>query len=291
MKKGEENLIIGCSGAKHLVKAIAKKSKTNYCNLEIERFPDTELKIRITKEVKGKNVYFVQSFYKSKNTDVNDKLIEVLFAAHTARELKAKKVFLVSPYLAYLREDKRFKKGEIISAKILADFCKVFNKVYVLEPHLHRFKSFKEFFPNAVKISLSDEIVNYIKNEIKGDYLLVGPDIESKQWVKSVVDKLNKKYYILKKQRFSSRKVKVKGEKISSNNVIIIDDIISTGHTLIEATKLIRANQIFFIGMHGLFSEDAVKKLNRKGKTIVSNSIPSKASKIDCSGALAKIIK
>lgn len=290
MKKGD-NLIIGCSGAKHLIKAIAKKSKTNYCNLEIERFPDTELKIRITKEVKGKNIYFVQSFYKSKDTDVNDKLIEVLFAAHTARELGAKKVFLVSPYLVYLREDKRFKKGEAVSAKILANFCKVFDKVYVLEPHLHRFKSFKEFFPNAVKISLSDEAANYIKKKIKGDYRIVGPDIESKQWVKSIADKLNKKYSILEKQRFSSRKVKIKGEKISSNKVIIIDDIISTGHTLIEATKLIKAKEIYFIGMHGLFSENAVKKLNKKGKIIVSNSIPSKASKIDCTNALAKIIK
>lgn len=291
MKKKGDNLIIGCSGAKHLVKAIAKKSKTKYCNLEIERFPDTELKIRITKEVKSKNVYFVQSFYKSKNTDVNDKLIEVLFAAHTARELGAKKVFLISPYLIYLREDERFEKGEAISAKILANFCKVFDKVYVLEPHLHRFKSFREFFPNAVKISLSDEIANYIKKKIKGNYLLVGPDIESKQWVKAVADRLNKKYNILRKQRFSSRKVKVKGEKISSDNVIIIDDIISTGYTLIEATKLIKARQIYFIGMHGLFSENAVKKLNKKGKIIVSNSIPSKASKIDCSDALAKIIK
>ena len=291
MKKKSDNLIIGCSGAKHLVKAIAKKSKTNYCNLETERFPDTELKIRIPKDVKGKNIYFVQSFYKSKNTDVNDKLIEVLFAAHTARELGAKKVFLISPYLVYLREDKRFEKGEAVSAKIVANFCKVFDKVYVLEPHLHRFKSFKEFFPNAVKVSLSNEIADYIKKKIKGNYMLVGPDIESKQWVKPIVNKLNKKYYILKKQRFSSRKVKVKGKKVSSEKVIIIDDIISTGHTLIEATRLIKSKQIYFIGVHGLFSENAVKKLNKKGKIIVSNSIPSKASKIDCSDALAKIIK
>ena len=286
-----KKVVIACSGAKHLAKTVARKAGVKAYELKTDRFPDTELRVKLPCDVKGKNIYFIQSFYKTKESDINDKLIEVLFAAHTARKLKAKKIFLLAPYLAYLREDKSFEKGEAISAKILAELFKIFNKVYVIEPHLHRFKKFSDFFPNAVKISLSDEVADYIRENIKFECVLVGPDQESEQWVEAVAKKINSKYIILKKKRFSSRKVKVKGKQISADKAIIMDDIISTGQTMIEASKLIKAKQIYFIGMHGLFSENAIEKLGKKGKVISSNSIPSKASKIDCSNVLARIIK
>jgi len=136
-------------------------------------------------DVKGKVVYFVQSFYPQKN-DINDKVMEVLFAVHTAKELGAKQMFLIAPYLAYLREDKRFEKGESINAKILAKLFKIFDKVYVVEPHLHRFKKFSVFFPNAVRVNLSEEVSEYIKKNIKEPYVLAGPDGESLQWVEPV---------------------------------------------------------------------------------------------------------
>ncbi|MBD3247513.1 ribose-phosphate diphosphokinase [Candidatus Pacearchaeota archaeon] len=298
VKRGKaKNLVIACSGAKHIAEKIAKKSKSAYVETVLERFPDTELKVRLGKKsLKGKNVYLIQSFYKSDEDemDINDRLMEVLFSAYTAKELKAKKIFLIAPYLAYLREDKRFEKNESINARILAELFKIFNKVYVLEPHLHRFKSFTEFFPNAKKISLSNEVATYIQKNVKNskrEVILVGPDMESEQWVKPVAKKLNAEHVILKKTRFSSRKVKVHGKKVSKNKVIVIDDIISTGGTMIEAGRLLRAKKIYFIGMHGLFAEGALKKLKKKGRVVVSNSIPSKASKLDCTGVLAEIIK
>lgn len=289
MAKRGEKIVIACSGGKHVARKIARKINAKYSEVKTEEFPDSEIKVNLP-EVKNKKVYFVQSFYKEK-TDINDKIIEVLFCAYTARELKAKKVFLIAPYLAYMREDKRFNKGEAISAKIISKLFNVFNKVYAVEPHLHRFNSFKEFFSNAKKIKLDVETAEYINKNIKEPYVLVGPDSESEQWVKAVAKKLNKKYVILNKERFSSKKVKVKGEEIENKNVVIIDDIISTGNTLIEASKLIKANNIYFIGMHGLFSGNAIKNLNKKGKVVTSNSIPNKAGKIDCSKAIAKKIK
>ena len=76
--------------------------------------------------------------------------------------------------------------------------CKIFKKVYVVDPHLHRLKTFAEFFPNAKKISLSKEMSEYIRSNI-GECLLVGPDDESEQWVKPVADKLGLEYKILDK--------------------------------------------------------------------------------------------
>ena len=96
---------------------------------------------------------------------------------------------------------------------------------------------------------------------------------------------------ILKKKRFSSRNVKVKGKKTKADKVVIIDDIISTGNTLVEASKLVRGKKIYFIAAHGLFVEHALEKLKRIGKVIVSNTIPSKVSKIDCVKAIVRKIK
>lgn len=286
-----KEVIVGCSGGKHLGRSIARKIKAGYCELAVERFPDSELKVRLGCEVKGKRVIFVQSFYKTKEGDVNDKFTELLFAAYTARELGARRVDLVAPYLAYLREDHRFEKGEAVSAKILVKLFKIFNKVYVVEPHLHRHKSFKELnFPNAVRIDLSKEVARFIKKKI-GDCILVGPDEESKQWVEPVSKKLKIDYQILKKKRFSSRDVKVKGKRIKNDKVVIIDDIISTGNTLVEASKLVRGKKIYFIASHGLFAEHALEKLGQIGKVIVSNTIPSKVSKIDCVNAIVRKVK
>jgi len=286
-----KEVIVACSGGKHLGRSIARKIKGRYCELVVERFPDSELKVRLGCDVKGKRVIFVQSFYKTLEGDINDKFVELLFAVYTAKELGARRVDLIAPYLAYLREDHRFEKGEAVSAKILVKLFKVFNKVYVVEPHLHRYKNFKELnFPNAVRVDLGEEFVEFIKKKI-GNCTLVGPDEESRQWVEPVAKKLKTDYFILKKKRFSSRNVKVKGKKIKNEKIVIIDDIISTGNTLIEASKLVRGKKVYFIAAHGLFAENALEKLKRVGKVIASNTIPSKVSKIDCVRAIVRKIK
>ena len=130
MKK-RERIVMACSGGLHLGKKIAKAIKASYDKVKLERFPDTELRIQIP-DVSGKQVYFVQSFYPEEN-DINDKLVEAVFAGQTARELGASKVSLIAPYLAYLREDKRFESGEAISARILAKLFKVFNWAKILK--------------------------------------------------------------------------------------------------------------------------------------------------------------
>lgn len=284
-----KEVIISCSGGRHLGKKIARGLRGKHCKLVVERFPDSEIKVMIPHDIRGKEVYFVQSFYETKLGDINDKLIEVLFAGYTARELGAKKVSLIAPHIAYLRQDVAFKKGEAVANKILAKVFKVFDRIYVVGPHLHRLHSFKEFFPNAVKVSLDEEIAKFIKRRV-GGCILVGPDSESEQWVKPVAKKLGIKYVILSKERFSSQKVKISGKKIKEKKIVIVDDIISTGRTLIEAAKLVKG-KIYFIAAHGLFADNALKDLKKIGKVFVSNSVPSRVSKINCVEAIVEVIK
>ena len=287
-------LVIGCSGSHNLAKEIAKRLNANYADLVVDKFPDNEIRIRFSKSVKGGKVILVQSFYNNRYS-VNDKIVEVLFAAYTARELKAKKLFLVAPYLAYLREDKRFEKGESISAKIIAKLFKIFDKVFIVEPHLHRFKKLKDFFPNAKKISVAREISDYIKKNFE-DYILVGPDQESWQWVKDIAKYLPKpSVVVFKKERIGPEKVRIlkrKRKQKKKQEAIIIDDIISTGGTMLEAAKEAKkfAKKICCLGIHGIFAKNSLSRL-KKYKVMSTNSIPSRVSKIDITESIVKELK
>ena len=180
------SLIVGCSGAYKIGKKIAEKLRKPYSRLNIEKFPDNELHIGFNVSLKGKKVFLVQSFFK----DISDKILETLFAAQTAKELGAKKIVLIAPYFPYLRQDKKFREGEGISAKIIAQLLSSFDKIFIVEPHLHRFKKFEEFFPNATKISVATAIKEYIAKNFK-DYIIIGPDQESANWILPISELLS----------------------------------------------------------------------------------------------------
>src|SRR3989338_10838538 len=136
-------LVIGCSHGKHIAPKIAKLNAYPYSELEVTHFPDSEIKLRYKVDVKGKEVALVQSFY----GNVNECVIEILFAAETARDLGAKKIILVAPYFPYLRQDKRFNPGECISLQTIAkNMDEDLDEICIIDPHLHREKTLKHIF-------------------------------------------------------------------------------------------------------------------------------------------------
>ena len=234
-----KKVVVACSGAKHIGRKIASKLKADYSELSVVRFPDGEFDIRFLREVKGKEVLLVQSFY----NDLNSKIVETLFAAHTAKELGAKRVNLLALYFPYLRKDKRFKSGECVSAEVMAELFKVFNKLFIVEPHLHRIKKLKKLFSNGKRVRVVLIIAEYIKKLGIKDIVFVGPDVESMQWVKGVADLLGGEVIVLKKVRYGARKVKIKNLgkiDLKGKNVVIVDDIISSGHTILETIKKLK---------------------------------------------------
>src|SRR6056297_2194000 len=111
-----KEVILFSSGGKHLKDSIKKNIKNKKCefvDIEKQVFPDGEMGVRIPKNIKGKNITIVQSFYH----DPNNKIIETLFATNAAKQSKAKKVNLFASYFPYLRKDKSFEKGECVSAE------------------------------------------------------------------------------------------------------------------------------------------------------------------------------
>jgi len=278
--------VVGCSGAKHISRKISEKMNANYSELELKKFPDGEINIRFKKDLKNKNVLLIQSFYEN----INEKIVEILFAYYSAKDLGAKKIKLLALYFPYFRQDKRFIKGQGISIKSMSKIFCVFDKIFVVEPHLHRIKKIKQILPHGKRISVIPLIANYFKNLKINDFIFVGPDSESSQWTKNVAKILKKEYFILRKKRYGSRNVKIKLNKkidIENKNIVIIDDIISTGGTMlktIKELKKLKPKQIYCVGIHGVFADKKIlEELEKEAKIISTNTILSKLSKIDIS--------
>lgn len=267
-------------------------------SLKSALFPDGEFHIQFKDKVKGRIVVLVQALSPNPNTS----LLELYFCGKTAKELGAKKVIGVIPYLAYMRQDKRFNEGEALSNKLMGHLIDVgFDKLITVDPHLHRVKSLEDVFSiPAKKLTANSVIAEFIEKKFSPkNTVIVGPDIESSQWAKKIADSVGFESTIFLKNRFSSRKVKVNVTKElewKGKNVVIIDDIISSGHTMIEAVKEIKKRKpkaVHCICVHGIFAENAYNKLKKAGaKNVIScNSIPHESNKIDLAPLIAKELK
>ncbi|MBT5273000.1 ribose-phosphate diphosphokinase [Candidatus Woesearchaeota archaeon] len=284
-------IVLAYSYSKELGKKVAKQLKAKFSIIDVNCFPDGEKLIKINVNVKNKEVIIVNSLY---NPD--EKIIDLCLAAGTLKELKAKSITLVAPYLCYMRQDKRFHPGESISSKIIANIINpLFNKLITIDPHLHRYKSLGIIYKlKTTKLTANGLIGEYIKKHYKNP-IIVGPDAESYQWAESVARGLKANVVVCKKIRRSSRNVEVQFNKkidVKGKEVIIVDDIISTGHTMVEAIKGIKNQKpksISCIAVHGLFVEGADKKLKKAGAKhiITTNTIKHVTNKIDVSKLIA----
>jgi ribose-phosphate pyrophosphokinase len=279
-----------------IAKKLAKKLRCKYSPTTVSCFPDGDLYLKFNTNLKKKKLVIVQSF--QPHSDMS--LFDIVFAAETAKELGAKKVILVAPYLAYMRQDKRFKTGECISSKIMAKLLnKSVDKLITIDPHIHRYKSLKDIFTIPTKMLTANLLIaDYIQKKFKNE-IIIGPDGESYQWAETIAKHIHVDATVLKKTRFSSRHVQVKMINpipIKGKNVVIVDDIISTGHTIAEAAKQARkmgAKSVSAIGVHGLFVENGMEKLKKAGinRIITTNCIEHKTNKIDVTPLLFDELK
>ena len=196
-------------------------------------------------------------------------------------------------------KDKTFNPGEAISSKIIGKLLEIFDEVITIDPHLHRFKSLREVFHTKTKKLTANELITkYISKNFKNP-VIIGPDEESYQWAKEIAIRIKANAAILKKRRLSPKKVKISIKspiKIKGKDVIIIDDIISTGKTILETIKCIKTQKpkrIFVIGIHGIFSDlTTYNKIKKNVKAIITtNTISNKHSKIDVSKLIAEALK
>jgi ribose-phosphate pyrophosphokinase len=223
---------------------------------EVRRFPDGEVYVRIDGDVSGHDVVLVGSLH-----DPGDKFLLVAFLAGTARDLGAKTVGLVAPYLAYMRQDSRFRPGEGITASYFAKLMSsVVDWLVTVDPHLHRLDSLDHVYSIPTTIARAAPAIGaYIAEHITKP-VLVGPDSESVQWVSAVAEHCGAPFVILEKTRRGDRDVSISSPDRSwdGHTPVLIDDIVSTGKTMVEATRQLRAAGVAAptcIAIHAVFAD------------------------------------
>lgn len=230
------------------------------------RFPDGELKLRLPAALPERVVVLRTLDHP------NEKLVELLLIARTARELGARHLTLVTPYLAYMRQDIAFTPGEAISQRIVGQFLAgLFDAVITVDPHLHRVTTLQEAVPvpQAVVLSGAPLLADLVAQQ-RPNALLVGPDEESAQWIAQAAARHSFDYAVCRKVRHGDRSVAIELPPGNFNGraVVLLDDVASSGHTLAQAARLLLAAGAASVDVavtHALFAGDALQLLSEAG--------------------------
>lgn len=235
-------------------------------DVDIHHFPDGESRIRLPEKLPEKII-----FCRSLNQP-NEKLIELILAAATARRLGAKKITLVAPYLCYMRQDKAFHPGEAISQRIIGELLAGrFNSLITVDPHLHRVHNLQQAVPvaQAVTLSATSVMAAWLSEQLENP-LLIGPDEESVQWVAAIARYNHLDYCVARKERLGDRSVRITlpDGDYSGRHIVLVDDVASTGRTLEAAARRLapyKPATISALVTHALFFGDAQQRLHRVG--------------------------
>lgn len=290
-----KTILFSLPGNENLTALLAKKMDAEVGNATLRNFPDGESYTRILSDVKDKCVVLVCTLH-----EPDEKLLPLYFLSQTAKSLGAMCTCLVAPYLAYMRQDKTFNKGEGVTSgffgKLISSFT---DSITTVDPHLHRISSLSEVYniPNKV-IHAADAISEWIKENVK-NAVLIGPDSESEQWVSEVAKNTGAPFILLDKVRHGDRDVEVSipdVDKYKDATPILVDDIISTARTMIETVEHLKnagMNPPICIGIHAVFSGNAYQDLLDSGaeKIVTCNTIPHPSNAIDLSDVMAKEVK
>lgn len=245
---------------------IAQAAHLRLAIIERHRFPDGELKLRLPAEL-PEQLVILRSL-----VNPNEKLIELLLAAQTARATGARHLTLVAPYLAYMRQDLAFHPGEAVSQRVVGRFlAALFDALITVDPHLHRVASLQEAVPVAQAIVLSaapllsDLIATHHKRA-----LLIGPDAESAQLVMLAARRHGFDHAVCEKVRHGDHAVELALPDLSfaGRHVVLLDDIVSTGHTIAQATQLLLAAGAASVDVavtHALFADHAMGLIRNAG--------------------------
>ncbi|WP_114325097.1 ribose-phosphate diphosphokinase [Candidatus Colwellia aromaticivorans] len=263
-------IILGFDDYLSPAQQLAESLSIPFKQVELHQFPDGETKVTLPMNL-PKKIIICRTL-----NQPNAKLIELIITASAARAQGVEHITLVAPYLCYMRQDIAFHQGEAISQKIIGKLLgDYFDRVITIDPHLHRINNLNEAIPSnqAIALHASSAMSAFLKKQFSQP-VLIGPDEESEQWVKAIAKPHQWDYAIATKERFGDKSVAINLEsnnkeninKVSLTNrdVIIVDDIASTGKTLEQAVKQIQQQaptSISIIVTHAFFVDDAITRL------------------------------
>lgn len=286
-------IVFAYPGNEHLSQKICDKKGYEHGQVVWRNFPDNESYVRVKSDVKNKNVIVLCSL-----NNPNEKIIPLIFFSRILKEHSAKNCILISPYLAYMRQDNVFNEGEGVTAKYFADILSnYFDQLITIDPHAHRLHLSDIYKIPTVVIHSVEAIADYLKNE-KEECVLIGPDSESQQWVKPISEKIDIPFIVVSKKRISDEDVQLNLPDISQyegRKAIIIDDIISSGATICQLSELLcekKINKIEVIVIHPIFSPTVEEKVYKAGvnKIVSCNTVQHETNAMDISLLIAKAL-
>lgn len=248
---------------------LAARSGLSATCIARHRFPDGELNLTLPAPLPAR-VVVLRSL-----DQPNEKLVELLLAARTARALGARDLTLVAPYLAYMRQDIAFHPGEAVSQRVVGGFlASLFDAVITVDPHLHRVATLAEAIPlaapsRALVVSAAPLLADLIAQKRPGA-LLVGPDEESAQWIAQAAARHGFDHAVCHKIRSGDRAVRVElpAVNVTGRDVVILDDMASTGRTVARAAEALLARGATRVDVavtHALFADDALAVMRAAG--------------------------
>ena len=287
--------IIAGKPSEELARKLSSKLKANFVKSEIKVFPDGESKITLNGNLSTKKSIVVQSMYPPVDTN----LVQVLSLISKAKEVSSE-VIAVIPYMGYARQDREFLPGEIVTMKVLGKLFKGAGASKIITVDIHSMIGFKHFTIKTKNVSAIPDLVKYFKKLSLKNPLVVSPDQGGKERAKEFAKEFNSDYIALEKKRDrKTGKVEIKTkhiDEVSGRDLILVDDMISTGGSIIKATQFLKkqkCKRVYVACTHALLMNDAEKKIKKSGITriISANTIPSKTSIVDISDTIAKAIK
>lgn len=277
-------LVIPLPGNEALAGHLCAFGNVELGKLEMRAFPDQETYLRFPESPSDRNVVLVDTL-----ADPNGKILPLLFAARTARELGARRVGLVAPYLGYMRQDMRFHPGEAVTSRHFASLISAdFDWLITIDPHLHRYRALEEIYTIPARaLHAAPLLAAWIGRNVVRPFL-IGPDAESEQWVSGIAKACGADYCVLRKERLGDRDVRIAAEGLrlpDETQPIVVDDVISSGRTMEEAVRVAagRGRKPLALAVHGIFAENADARIMAAGaiRLVTANTIPHSSNEID----------
>lgn len=284
-------LIIGGSASQKLAALIAKELGETLCPLETRKFPDGERYIRIRGDVDSDAVVIQSTGYPQ-----DQNLLELFFILKTLKSLEVNDIKVIIPYFGYGRQEKRFKSGESISAQVIAELLEASGASEIFSINLHE-DGLRDLFNIPVhNLSAMPLIAEYI-GENFNDPIIVAPDKGALGFASEIAEILGCDCDHLEKTRLSPEKVETKPKNmgVDGREAVIIDDIISTGGTIVNASRILQkhgASKVAVSCVHPVLVEDALLKIFASGvdDVIATDTLKSDVSIISVAPLIADFI-
>ena len=286
--------VIGGNASKDLAKRIARRLKAKYVDVDTRTFPDGESKITFRHNLKKSVVLIVQSTYPPVDTN----LLQILSIISEVKKISSK-IYAVIPYMGYARQDRQFLNGEIVTMSVVAKMLQAAGAKKIIAVDIHSKTALRHFKIPTENVSAIPELAKYLKKLKLKNPIVVSPDTGGSLRAKKFADILKSDFITLKKSRNrKTGKVSIRSTKadVNGKDLIIVDDIISTGGSVVKATQFLKkqkCKRVFVVCTHGLLVGDAEKNIKKAGvaQIISTNTIPRSVSKVDVSGVIVEAVQ